>query len=282
MFNKKLPKFLRILRMTLIAAILIVYGVYASLFYRFQREMLYPGGQRAIQIQDPASYEGLVAAHFPTSLGPEAGFAWYLEPPASSYPAPALIIGHGNGEIADDLVEFALPLQAKGFGVLIIGYPGYGHAKGSPTKETILEAAVGSYDWLIAQPEINADQIVVMGLSLGGAAAWEVADKRPTKGAMMLSTFASIRHSARDRWLPGFLAKDQFDNLTIAQEYDRPVYLMHGTQDLVIRPHHARKLHAAAKHSELQWLDCGHGSCIGDYHIFWDDLEPRIRNMISD
>ncbi|MFK7801746.1 MAG: hypothetical protein AB8G95_08960, partial [Anaerolineae bacterium] len=164
MFNKKPSKFLRLLRMALIATILIVYGSYASFFYRFQREALYPGQQRAIQIQDPSNYEGLVAARFPTSLGPEAGFAWYLEPPESSHPAPAVIIGHGNGEIADDLVDFALPLRAKGYGVLVIGYPGYGYAEGSPTKESILEAAVESYDWLIARPEINADQIVVMGL----------------------------------------------------------------------------------------------------------------------
>ena len=98
----------------------------------------------------------------------------------------------------------------------------------------------------------------------------------------MLSTFASIRHIARDRWLPGVLAKDQFDNLSVVQGYDRPIYFMHGNTDVVVKPYQADVLHAAALNSELTWLDCGHGGCIGDINLFWDDLEPRIRAMIAD
>ena len=54
------------------------------------------------------------------------------------------------------------------------------------------------------------------------------------------------------------------------------------TTDIVVQPYHADLLNDAASNSELTWLECGHGGCIGDIQVFWDDLEPRIRNMISD
>ena len=273
---------LRTLLIIGIALPFVLYAGYAFFFYQVQREALFPGQHRLIQVQNAADFPGLVEARFTTSQGELAGFAWYLEPPESSHPAPAVIIGHGNGEIADDWVGHAMPLRDRGFGVLIIGYPGFGHAPGEPTRDNIVEAAVAGYDWLVTQPEINPDQIILFGHSVGGGATWGLAQQRPTQGAIMLSTFASIRHIARDRFLPGFLAKDQFDNIGIVANYDRPIYFMHGTEDIVVKPYQADLLHAAAPNSELNWLPCGHGGCIGDITVFWDELEPRMRKMIND
>ena len=96
----------------------------------------------------------------------------------------------------------------------------------------------------------------------------------------LLSTFASIDHIARDRYLPPFLAQDRFNNLDIITAYNRPVYMMHGTEDTLIPPYHAELLQAAAPNAELHWLDCGHGGCIGDITLFWDRLEPVMDGML--
>ncbi len=259
---------------------LVFYIAYVILFYNQQRILLFPAQDRLPLIAGESNDPTLVKAVFPTSLGAEAGFAWYLPPQNTAQPAPAVIIGHGNGEIADDWVGHADILRQRGFGVLILGYPGYGHAAGSPSKDSIVEASLAAYDWLITQPEIAPDQILIFGHSIGGAATLAIAQERPTQGAILLSTFASIDHIARDRYLPAILAKDRFDNLSIISGYDRPVYMMHGSLDTLVRPHHAERLHAAAPNAELHWLSCGHGGCIGDIYQFWDKLEPVMHDML--
>ncbi|MEM8863354.1 MAG: alpha/beta hydrolase [Chloroflexota bacterium] len=273
--------FVRWFLILLISMPIMAYLAYVVLFYTQQRRLLFPAQTREVVIADPTVYDGLVAARFDTQLGSNAGFAWYLPPPVSNSPAPAVIIGHGNGEIADDWVGFADALRRKGYGVLILGYPGYGHAAGSPSKESIVDSAVQAYDWLVNQPEIDGNKVIIFGHSVGGGATLALAEQRPTQGAILLSTFTSINQIARDRYLPGFLARDKFDNLNIIKSYDQPVYLMHGTLDTLIPPYHAELLLNGANQSQLRWLQCGHGGCIGDIEVFWDDLQPIMQNMIS-
>lgn len=275
--------FVRWFLILIIAMPIMAYLAYVVLFYTQQRNLLFPAQNREIIIPDASLYDGLVMARFDTALGTDAGFAWYLPPPtALNGSAPAVIIGHGNGEIADDWVGFADALRRRGYGVLILGYPGYGHAAGSPSKASIVDSAVNAYDWLVSQPEIDGEKVIIFGHSVGGGATLAMAKQRPTQGAILLSTFASINHIARDRYLPSFLAKDKFDNLGIIGEYDKPVYLMHGTLDTLIPPYHAELLLEAAAESHLRWIECGHGGCIGDIEIFWDGLQPVMQSMIND
>ena len=273
--------FARSLLFILLIIPIVAYTAYLVLFYTQQRQLLFPAQNRPTTILDQSQFPNLVKANFATSLGPQAGFAWYLPPPHTAQPAPAVIIGHGNGEIADDWVHHADSLRNRGFGVLILGYPGYGHAAGTPSQTAIVESSLAAYDWLITQPEINPNQILIFGHSIGGAATLAIAQARPTQGAILLSTFASIDQIARDRYLPPFLAHDRFNNLNIIATYDRPVYLMHGSLDTLVPPHHAELLHAAAPNSELHWIRCGHGGCIGDIVAFWDQLEPIMYDMLA-
>lgn len=257
------------------------YVVYLGAFYYQQRQMLFPAQDRQPTILDKTDFPNLIKASFPTSLGTDAGFAWYLPPPQATDRAPAVIIGHGNGEIADDWVQHADVLRNLGFGMLILGYPGHGHAAGSPSKTAIVESSLAAYDWLITQPEIDSNQVLLFGHSIGGAATLAIAQERPTQGAILLSAFASIDQVAKDRYLPPMLALDRFNNLDIIRSYNRPVYLMHGTQDTLVPPHHAELLHNAAPHSELHWLPCGHGGCINNIVTFWGKLEPIMRDMLA-
>ena len=275
--------FLRWLFIALVSLPFALYFAYMLFFYYVQREALFPAQNRPIQISDAAAFEGLIAARFRTALGENAGFAWYM-PPAdqNAVPFPVIIVGHGNGEIADDWVPMAQPARELGYGVLILGYPGYGHAVGEPSKDAIVESALAAYDWLLEQPGVDRERIVIFGHSVGGAATLALAEQRPTKGAVLLSAFASIDHIARDRYLPALLAKDRFDNLAIIENYDRPVYLMHGTSDIVVLPYQAELLHEAAPQSRLKWLNCGHGGCIDDIHRFWQTLDPIMQEMIGD
>ena len=241
--------FLRWLFFALVSLPFALYLAYVVFFYYVQREALFPAKNRPVQIADEGMVDGLTAARFATVLGEGAGFAWYMPPADQDENSfPVIIIGHGNGEIADDWVPMAQPARRLGYGVLILGYPGYGHARGEPSKDTIVDSALAAYDWLLEQPGVDEEQILIFGHSVGGAATLALAEQRPTQGAILLSAFASIDHIARDRFLPSVLAKDRFDNLSIIEKYNRPVFMMHGTEDVVVAPYQAELLHDAAPH----------------------------------
>ena len=55
--------------------------------------------------------------------------------------------------------------------------------------------------------------------------------------------------------------RDPFDNLARVRRFERPLLLLHGERDEVIRRQHANALHAAAPGAELHILPCGHNDC---------------------
>ena len=61
--------------------------------------------------------------------------------------------------------------------VLIVGYRGYGHSEGTPSEEGLELDAEAIFDWAINSPQVNKSKLFVMGKSLGGAVAIQLAEK---------------------------------------------------------------------------------------------------------
>lgn len=78
---------------------------------------------------------------------------------------------------------------------------------------------------------------------------------------MLESTFTSIRTFAHDFWLPELAVLDPFETLPLVVAYGGPVLVLHGTRGRLVPFHHAEELARAARHSELELLDCGHNDC---------------------
>lgn len=255
--------------------ILILYSGYVTLFYRQQTNMIYPAQGRESTVLYPGTLmPGLTEATY--TYNDVEGFAWYLSPQPQVDQQPAIIIAHGNGEISDDWLDQANNFRQRGYHVLLLEYPGYGRAPGSPSKPTIQASAIGGYDWLITQPGVDPAHIYLFGHSIGGAAVTSIAAERDTQGMILLSPFASLRRLARERYLPPFLVQDPFDNLSVVRHYSKPLLLMHGTEDTLIPYAHSETLHQAASQSDLLPLNCGHGGCISDWEAFWDRIDLFI------
>ena len=187
--------------------------------------------------------------------------------------APLVLYAHGNGELIDYWVGELGPLRAAGVSILLVEYPGYGRSSGKPSEASIARAMVSAYDWATAQPGVDRARILGWGRSLGGGAICGLARERPLAALVLESTFTSMHAIAKQLFgVPSFFVRDRFDNLGVVRGFAGPILQFHGEHDASIPLEHARALHAAAPHSELHVLPCGHNDCA----LPWDQLAKFI------
>ncbi|MFA7403642.1 MAG: alpha/beta hydrolase [Pelobacteraceae bacterium] len=245
---------------------IIGYALYALLVFLLQRQIIYPG--RTIRVSGHSPPD-IIPIKVDTANG--SGEAWFM-PPLNRKPGerrPLVIFFHGNGEVIDFLPGQAEGFRELGMGVLLVEYPGFGRSSGKPAEGSITEAAVAAYDAALHREEVDPKRIVIFGRSLGGGAACALAARRPSAALILQSTFTSTRPFARGFFVPGFLARDVFDNATVLTTYRQPVLLFHGSRDTTIPPEHSRELHRVAPHARLVEFPCDHNDFPPDWYEFY-------------
>jgi fermentation-respiration switch protein FrsA (DUF1100 family) len=180
----------------------------------------------------------------------------------------AVVYTHGNGELIHDWPAGLRPWREAGAHVLLVEYPGYGAATGTPTQSRIGEVLERAWDLAVARPDVDATQVIAHGRSLGGGAACELARRRPVAGLALTSTFTSVRAMAARFAAPGFAVRDPFDNLSVVSSFEGPVVVAHGVVDEVVPFRHGERLAAAAKDATFVALDGGHN----DVEMPWPEL----------
>ncbi len=254
-----------------------IYFTYCSLLFLLQRRIIYPHSMIPLPAESAPSIPGMETIWLNTSFGNVE--AWFL--PAvtgrDSLPAPAVIFGHGNGEIIDYWPQELRTFSRMGIGLLLVEYPGYGRSAGSPSQDSITETFVSAYDVLSSRKDVDASRIIFLGRSLGGGALCALALKRPSAALILMSSFTSIRSFAIRYLAPSFLVRDSFDNLAVVKHYSNPVMIIHGKRDAIIPFGHGQKLHQAAKQSVLIVYEAGHNDCPPNWDIFWKDVERFLR-----
>jgi len=156
---------------------------------------------------------------------------------------------HGNaGNIADRLPVVAKYLK-KGFNVFIFDFRGYGRSEGAPSKQGIVEDSFAAYDFLVKELDIKPEDIVIIGQSLGGAAALKVAVARPCRGILLEGTFYSIKEMAKDVFYPlpvWLMASNDLNSGEEVKKLEKPVIFFHGALDSVVPLRHSKLLYEAA------------------------------------
>lgn len=199
--------------------------------------------------------------------------SWYFPPLSSNsnQTYPLIIIAHGNGDVIDRWVNTISFLRENGIAVLLVEYPGYGRSEGKPNQKNIAEVFTKSYDTILNKPEIDKNKIIFLGQSIGGGAICVLAEKRKSASMILISTFTNINIFASQYYLPKFLVKDEFDNLSVVSNYENPLLLVHGKNDNLIPVSEAHKLKSVAKNGELILLNGGHNA-IRKWRPFWHDF----------
>jgi alpha-beta hydrolase superfamily lysophospholipase len=167
--------------------------------------------------------------------------------------APVLLFFHGNGEIASDYDPLAGLFTQAGVSLLVMDYRGYGLSGGEPSTSNLFRDAVTIFDALpdLLARRCQSTQVFVMGRSLGGAAALELADRRHEKvaGVIIESGFAFTRSwLARIGWPLGQYdeERDGHGNAQKIARYTGPTLILHGQADSLITPDQATALYEAS------------------------------------
>jgi uncharacterized protein len=172
---------------------------------------------------------------------------WYVR---HSQPKAHALLLHGNAGNVTVMAESLRTLnQRHGLSVLALDYRGYGKSEGKPSEQGILMDGRAGRRWLAEREGIAETDVLLMGQSLGGGVAVDMAAKDGCRGLVLASTFTSIPAVAQHHlsWLPmQWLLATKMDSLSKIKEYRGPLLLAHGEADEVIPYDQGVKLFEAA------------------------------------
>lgn len=172
---------------------------------------------------------------------------WYVRHPE---PKGHALLLHGNAGNVTVMAESLRMLNRRhNLAVLAIDYRGYGRSEGEPTEEGILLDARAARKWLAEKEGIAESDVILMGYSLGGGVAVDLAAKDGARGLVLSSTFTSLPDVAQHhvRWLPmSWLMTLRMNSLEKIKDYRGPLLLSHGNADEVIPYQQGLALYQAA------------------------------------
>lgn len=238
----------------ILLTVVITYVVVVLLLFAFQKRLIFHP-HRGLP-HDPGD---LGLDYEETTFTTEDGAAlhgWYV--PATESRGTVLFF-HGNAGNIADRMDTILQLHRLGLNLLIFDYRGYGRSEGTPSEDGLYQDARAAYDYLKEERRVEADRLIIMGRSLGGAvAAWLAAHAR-CRLVILESTFTSAPEVAADIYplLPArYMIRYRFPVQKWVDQIRVPLLIAHSENDKLIPYTHGQKLyhtaHAPKKFLELQ------------------------------
>jgi uncharacterized protein len=163
---------------------------------------------------------------------------------------PIILMFHGNAYGAADAAAWFRPVTDAGYGLIAAEYRGYSGNPGRPSQSGVAQDADAFFAY--AKRVSGGRPFIVVGHSLGGGVALDLATRRKLDLVITIGTFTGIKPLAPS--LVRALVRDPFDNKTAVQSTEGPLYIVHGTQDEVIPFDHGQSLYAAVTSNRVGGL----------------------------
>ncbi len=173
---------------------------------------------------------------------------WYVR---HETPKGHALVLHGNAGNVTLLAESLRILNRKhGLSVLALDYRGFGRSDGVPSEEGVLMDARAGRDWLAEKEGVDRQDIILMGQSLGGGVAVDLAARDGCRGLVLANTFTSLPDVAQHHvwWMPmKLLMRMRMNSLEKIKNYEGPLLISHGDADEVVPYEQGMALYEAAK-----------------------------------
>ena len=157
---------------------------------------------------------------------------------------------HGNAGNISHRLEAIQIFHRLGLGNFIFDYRGYGHSEGKPAEQGTYEDAEAAWQYLVKERQVDPNEIIIFGRSLGGAVASQLAQSH-TPGALIVeSTFTSLPDIAATLYpyLPvRLLLRFKYDTAGYIAKVDCPVLVVHSRDDEIMPFGHGQRLFEVAK-----------------------------------
>lgn len=242
---------------TFLAVLAVVYAAVIGVLYFAQRALMYhPDGGLATPAV--SGVPEMAAITFDTEDGLSL-VSWYR---AARDGRPTLIYFHGNAGAIDDRGGKVRPYLDAGYGVLLVGYRGYGGNPGSPTEAGLYADAAAALGYL-ERLGVRPDRTVVYGESLGAGVAVETARRmslsgRPAGAVVLEAPFTSMGDAAASHYpfVPArLLVRDKYESVSKINAIGAPLLVFHGGADRVVPIALGKRLFAAASQpKQARWV----------------------------
>ncbi len=228
-----------------VVAVAGAYIILAGLLFVFQSHFVYY--PERILVANPGSIGlNFKNVSFETSDRVELS-GWFIPGAGAS---GVILFCHGNAGNISHRLESVQMFHRLGLDVFIFDYRGYGQSKGKTTEQGTYKDAEAAWRYLIETRQMNPDQIVVFGRSLGGAIASWLSQTHPPGALILESTFTSLPDIAATlypylpvRWLSRF----EYDTAEYLGRVDCPVLIVHSRDDEIMPFGHGQQLFEVAK-----------------------------------
>jgi len=217
----------------------------------FEKSLLFFPAPDPLPIQSDGTVGGCSFTDyiFSTEDGVKLHSRWFRPNPLSDPVARLVVLFfHGNAGNLSGRTEMMVSLASLGVEVLIIDYRGYGHSEGRPSEEGVYDDARAAWKFLTLEHGIAAEQIVVFGKSLGGAAAIDLASHVKPAGLVVQSSFTSVPAMAARHYpfVPAFAIRTKMDSLSKISSIGCAKLFIHSTHDEIVPYEMGRQLFDAA------------------------------------
>jgi uncharacterized protein len=247
--------------------------------------------QERVVFQPPSAIgEGSVLAQrvaFAAADGHQI-FGYLVEPRQARDVRSVVIAFHGNADLAVWLVPWARALADHAHvTVLLPEFRGYAGIAGTPTYETAEADARGAAQF--ARATLRPERIVLFGHSLGTAIAAHLAETMtsdPPAALVLQSPFTSAREMASRMmvppipWLWRRISRMHYDTRSVVSRLNIPVFVAHGSRDVVIPLRMGRQVFAAARRpGRLLTVDGAGHNDVADVggERYWEWLTDAVR-----
>lgn len=218
-----------------IAIFLICYTAFCLFMYQQQDEMLYqPELKKTSPVEVQAEAANIVEVITADAIKLEG---WHFEP--TDPEKPTIVFFHGNGWSVGRSFEHVRFLIGAGYGLFMAEYRGYAGHKGKVTEEGLYKDARAYINWLSNVRNINPNDMIFYGESLGSAVAIKMASEYQPKGIFVLSAFSSMQDLAWNKYfyLPvPLLLRDKYRNDQVIKDIQSPILFLNGRNDTLV-PH---------------------------------------------
>lgn len=156
--------------------------------------------------------------------------------------APLVIYFGGNGECSAR--RFHTNKESDwdyfdGYNFMMVDYPGYGNSKGTPSDESMFDMALKTYDYAITREDVDSDNIVIMGYSIGTGVATYLASQRNIRGLILMAPYdegISLYNSMLNIFHGPlkYLVRNKFESIKYAKSVDiQPLLLVSKADELI-------------------------------------------------
>ncbi len=276
--NKKLLKFFKIFSIV----ILVLYaGICALLYFNQDALLFHPQPNSKQEVADILkSYPEFDTLTFIMKDGNRT--CGYISKDTIKEKLPLVLYFGGNAEEVSHLAE-----KYKYFPntiMVLMNYRSFGLSQGTISEKSMFSDALEIYDKLMANPEVDANNVIVMGRSMGTGVATYVSSQRKTNATVLITPYESIIDVAQEKYtfVPiSWFIKHPFKSKEYAASITTPVLSLIAKNDQVIPPHHAHNLMEAWKgNTEVFEVNEDHSTIMKNEEV-WKKIEEFVKGNIK-